>query len=324
MASPLYGFQLPNVGGPTDFSRQGLLDHYDQSQRASRNANQDLFDRTAQGFDRVLAGQRSDLAAVGNSYRSRQRAVMRGLQGANDANLRDIDRRFTANWGDTASDLIARGLGNSTIQSNLQMGNQRNWADAVTRSRNDFARSIADMRTQWGMQALQQQQAAALANSGLANQQISALFQGTNIGYPDMGAYSSMVARADNGGQNPFNLGGGGGGGGVIYGDPSRPIGGPGPQGAGFYTGGSGAGGMEFAGSGFYGAPGLQQSYNPAPATTAASFDPRAFADYSGAGPQSEAYGYGSKVPAYYGNFTPQAESMGYWNEMPSYSTYQD
>jgi hypothetical protein len=241
--SPLGGFQLPSVGGPTDLSRGGLLANYNANWQASRNANQDLYNRTAAGFDQILAGQKGDLAGVSNEYRQRQKAVMAGLTGANEANERDIQLKFADLLGGSMQNLADRGLGNSTITSSVQRGFGQSMADALTRSRNDFATSIANMRSQWGMAALAQKQQAALANSGLATQQATSLLSNTNVGYPDMGAYAQMIASIPPEGRNLDSvLGGGGGGyggggGGLLQMDPSRPVGGPGPQSSAFYTG---------------------------------------------------------------------------------------
>lgn len=258
-ASAFSGFQLPSVGGPTDLSRGGLLGNYNANWQASRNANQDLYNRTVSGFDSILSGQQSDLAGVSNEYRQRQRAVMQGLTGANDANERDINQRFAQLGGQSMQDLISRGLGNSTVLASTQRGLGQSQADALTRSRNDFARQIADMRTQWGMASLNQKQNSALANSGLANQQANSLLQNTQIGYPDMGAYASMIASIPDTRNLDALLGGGGGGGmggggaGLLQFDPSRPVGGPGPQSSAFY-GDSQMGGLVMPG-----APGLAQ-----------------------------------------------------------------
>lgn len=300
--SSFAGMQLPNVGGPADLSRQGLLTNYNQNWQASRNANQDLFNRTVTGFDSILAQQKSDLSAVGDSYRSRQRAVVKGLAGANEANERDIQRQFASMLGGQMTDLAGRGLGNSTVRSSVERGIGHSQADALTRSRNDFASTIANMRTNWGMAALGQQQQSALANSGLANQQASFLNQNTNIGYPDMGAYASMIAtipdqnldRLLNSGGFMSGQGGGGfggGGPGLLQFDPNRPVGGMRPMPQGY---------IDTADYSMYGAPGLGgQAFNAPqsggfaapPGGPVASFDPNAWSGFANSVASSVASG---------------------------------
>ncbi len=238
------GFQLPTATAPSGFTRGAILDSYNANHAASRNANQSLFERTVAGFGSVLSQQEAALAAA-----------QANLRGTNRANVRSINRRFTAESGDIAQDLISRGLGNSTIQGSMQTGLARAHADALSGSRAAFGEKLYKAAAD-----------AATANSGLATQQLSTLLSQTQIGYPDFGAYANMAMMAgpSAGGFGSFA----GGAPGVMVGDMSRPIGGAGPQGAAFYDQGV----PDMSGFSFAGAPGITGGGFAGPNTAALGF----------------------------------------------------
>ncbi len=192
---------FPSVGAPSaNSSPQGIVDAYNQSQQASRDANAAMAQQTLGWWQQVMNQQRSDLNQAG-SY----------LHGTNRADKRDIDKRFAKLQGDTTAGLIDRGLGNSTIQYSMNTGIAGAHADAMSRNRAEFGNRLANFYKD-----------AAGMNLGAATSQLGYLGS-INIGYPDMGAYAGMAASAGAGG--PM----GGGGGGSYIGDMSRPIGGAGP-----------------------------------------------------------------------------------------------
>jgi hypothetical protein len=199
---------------------------YAQMGQASTAANQQLGNIFASGSNQVLAQQQ---AALRNAFGY--------LKGINRANVRSIDRRFAAESGDIMQSLINRGLGNSTIQGSMRTGLTRAHADAISGSRAAFGGKMYEAAYQ-----------NALANSQLAQSQLNTQFQGTNIGYPDMGAFAQMAAMSGQGGGGMGSAFGGGGG--LIMGDMSRPVGGALPAWAHYSGGADPFGGMGGGGGG--------------------------------------------------------------------------
>jgi hypothetical protein len=196
-----FGSIFPSVSAPNPYSGlSGLFDSYNKSQQASRDANAALANQTLNYWGGVMSQNRAD-----------QNQAFNYLRGTNKANIRDIDKRFSALSGQTASGLIDRGLGNSTIQYSMQKGITNAHADALSRSRADFGNLMFNA-----------QMDMARNNAGLASQQLNYL-SGINIGYPDFGAYAQMAGMMG----HPGMMGGGGGG--TYIGDMSRPVGGPQP-----------------------------------------------------------------------------------------------
>ncbi len=189
--------------------------------------------RANQQLGQIFAGGSAGI--LGQLTNQSNRAVNR-LIGTNRANIRGIKRTFAREEGDMLSNLVDAGLGNSTIRGSMQSGLTRAFRDAISGSKAAFGEKLYNAQMQ-----------AALAQSGLAQQQLNTWFQGTQIGYPDPNAAFMNASGAG---------GMGGGGGPTIALDPSRPTGGPQPSWA-FYGGGGvdpGVGGgwdpSFFAGSG--------------------------------------------------------------------------
>lgn len=202
---------LPNTWGSMPGANAGPQAWMQWASNAGQQAtaaNQGLGANFASGSNANLS------RFIGQSNRA-----MGNLRGTNRANIRSIDRRFEAESGQMLKNLIDSGLGNSTIRGSMSSGLTRAHADAISGSRAAFGKLKFDAAMD-----------VAKSQSALSQQNLNTLFQGTNIGYPDMGALAAMFGQSGGGG------GGGGGGSSVVY-DPSRPVGGPQPAWA-FYGGG--------------------------------------------------------------------------------------
>lgn len=281
------GFSLPSAPAPSGNNPQAIWGAYNASQQASRNSNQQLFNWFQGNANPILAQQQQAL-----------QSAFQFLYGTNQSNIRSINKDYTAKSGQLASSLIDRGLGNATIQGNMQKGLDVAHSDALSGSRAAFGGRMFDAAYQ-----------SAMANSGLAENQLSTLFNGTNIGYPDFGAFAQAAMHAGSG------VGGGLGFGGLTVGDMSRPVGGPQPSWA-FYEGGGGFPGAPPGGS-MGGAP-------PAWGPNTSGLYPAGFAkDEYGAVPGSQTYGggrggmgYGAgssmETASMAGLYAPQAEATGY------------
>lgn len=216
---------MPGWGAPTS-SWMNAFKGWGQDSTA---ANQQLGQVFTSGSNANLAEQKGALA---NAFGY--------LKGTNKANIMDINAGAKKTQGAVAQQLIGSGLGNSTIMGSMMTGVNLARQNALSHSRAAFGNLLYGAASQ-----------NALANSGLAQQQLNTQFAGTHIGFPDMGAFAQMAGMAGAG------MGGMGGGGQSFQYDPSRPVGGPMPAWA-HYGGGSGGGGDIGGGGGGWGGYGSQ------------------------------------------------------------------
>lgn len=231
------------------FNLPGYNSTYQGAWQGSRDAQQQQIQAVLAQQAQAQAQQQAAIQAAQNRYAMAKQNTIAGLHGANRANLQDIADKYTAQSGQMAQQLINRGLGNTTVQASVQRGLIADQSKEATRSKNEFAQTIAGYRSgmagtmaQLGMQGAGMNYGAAMAPANF--------LAGINIGYPDRSQYGSSFSGSASGG------------GGYI--DPSRPTGGPMP--AGFFDPGAGAAAVG-GGAGGYG---LADMYTPSMTSYAA------------------------------------------------------
>lgn len=220
------------------------------SYRDAASINQNLYNNIQAAHAQRIAQANAAQQSLQAGYSGLSNAVLRRLRGSNRANIQDISDKYTAMSGKVQADLIARGLGNTSILGDLTRGVASDRAREVTRSRGDFAQLMAGMQSRIGLAGLDARMQGIGLMSGLQGDQISSM-ERVNAPYP-----------AGGGG---FGFGGGGG----MPGMPGAsatpgPIGGVQPAwtrtggGAGFY-------GMPSGGSGYTDQNGTYLGLQPPP-----------------------------------------------------------
>lgn len=211
---------------------------YDQSLAMNRANYGNIF----QGYQNLIAQQQQSLRQIPRGYGRLAKAVLGDLQGANQSQLDDINDNYRKATADVTTSLGARGLGNTTVVDTMQRGVEFDRNRAETYANNQFAKSIADVRSGLGTQQLQSRYDTTMANAALGQNLLQ--WQNTiNAPYPDVGLYAQLAQMY--GQQQPGNtgqIGSGTGVGGVPQiGVPGPQLGYHGftkPQSAAFYTGG--------------------------------------------------------------------------------------
>lgn len=279
---------------------------YNTAYRNATNINQQLHENVQSGYAQMLRDFQAAQGGLQAGYRGLETRVLRRLRGSNRANIQDLSDKYTALSGQMSQQMIDRGLGNTTVQQSVQRGVAQDRAKEVTRSQGLYAQMMANAQMGIGGNALSAMQAGIMGASGIQQGAINAM-ERVSAPYPDPGLYASLAAQLA---QGRIPTGGLPGMPGPSR--PNSPIGGAGPQGAAFYSGG----GMEWMAGPSSGAS-LMTSYNPSPAPSygggysggyasidpswiSASKDNAGFTGYGyGGSPQLEAMGYGAK-PVFY------------------------
>ena len=261
-------------------------------ERALRQSTSDIYDNIYKNLD------------------ARYGDVLGRISNTNTSNLNDINRNAEALSGQASQQMVSRGLGNTTVQQNMQRAIAADRMREATRSNEAFAQlgaGYAD-RIWQDRTAAQQSKAAALSSLGVA--QNSAL-ERVNVGYPDAGMFASLAqmygAQAE-AQKNRKQLSGGmvqqagGAAGGYTY-SPS-PWGSRNPAGAG---GGWGFGGDSWTGN-FQGSNYGGGFYQPQQSATTYA-DP-----YTAAMGGAAVYGMGRQDPSSWTS-ADQSAYEGYYSE---------
>lgn len=186
-------WQTLAAGGAIGSSLGGALgQQYQNAYNASLGMNAALFDRVQTGYDDLrsqVADQYGDILA---GYQTHYGDVLGRIAGSNETNINDINTQYAANAGQSLQSAVSRGLGNSTVQQNMQRGIELDRARAVTDSQNRFAQLGANYANQIGLTRLGAQQQGVQMGAGLGQSQLGAL-ERVNIPYPDIGMYAQMA-----------------------------------------------------------------------------------------------------------------------------------
>lgn len=253
------GQALSGLGGDPKQAMANLGPLYQQQYAAALDFNKAINTGVQTGYDQL----RNDTSQIyDNIYKNldaRYGDVLGRIAGTNTSNINDIGRNAQAASGAASQQMVSRGLGNTTVQQNMQRAIEADRARETTRSNEAFAQLGANYADRiWGDRTATQQNKAQMM-AGLGQGQLSAL-ERINAGYPDAGMFGSLAqmygaqAEAD---KNRKQLGGGWGSmaqasGGYSYSPSpwgSRSLGGGGGGGSwagdswtGAYQGGGGGG----------------------------------------------------------------------------------
>lgn len=113
---------------------QGLAGQYQQALDKANAANENRYNQILGGYDQLHSRVMGDLANVGAMEK------------------KDINRQYNSMGSDVYQRLVNRGFGNSSLTGTMQMGVERERADALARSAERAAqlRANADMQLSTG------------------------------------------------------------------------------------------------------------------------------------------------------------------------------
>ena len=166
---------------------------YSQQYGAALNMNKALFDASQGGYQNLRNQLDQQYQGIQNGYNQLYGNVQGMIQGTNSSNIQDINTKYAAQAGQSAQDMVSRGLGNSTVAMNMQRAIDLDRARAITASQNQFAQLGANYAAQIGGAGLAAQQQGAGIQASLGQAQMNALNQ-VNAGYPDASMYGQLAA----------------------------------------------------------------------------------------------------------------------------------
>lgn len=252
------------LGSDPKTAMQQLGPMYQNAHNAALAMSQAQYQGVQTGYDQLRSDTDQIYNNIYSNMESRYGDVLGRIANTNTSNINDIGRNAEALSGQASQQMVSRGLGNTTVQQNMQRAIEADRARETTRSNEAFAQLGAGYADRiWSDRTAAQQNKAQMM-AGLGSQQLGAL-ERVNVGYPDMAAYASMAqmygaqAEAERNrkqlGGNGFMQGGGASAGYTSAPSPwgSRSLGG----GGGSYGGGGGYGYM--GGGGGYYAPASPQ-----------------------------------------------------------------
>lgn len=217
-----------NATLPTDLNSLGA--HYGSAYRSALAMNSSNYTNILAGYQQTLAQQTKAQDAIAGGYTGLYNDVLGQLGTQGQSQREQINRDYAANLGRGSQQLIDRGLGNSTVQSAVERGLEKDRAFAGNALNEQVARQNADYMSRLGVQGLQYRDAANMQNTQLAGRQLDWM-NSVNAPYPDAGMYSMLaqqygMAQEARDNRDQFSKGGGrmtnpagvGGGVGGVYG----------------------------------------------------------------------------------------------------------
>lgn len=132
------------------------------------------------GYKTTLAQQQQQQQGVISGYNALQNTVLGGLEGASAAQKQDIAEQYKVAGDKNVSDMIGKGLYNSSLASSYGTRLNLDQARAQNDRANKFAMTAADKTTQLGLAGLNYQGQALNSNMQ---------FAGQGLNYAGQGAY---------------------------------------------------------------------------------------------------------------------------------------
>lgn len=184
--------QFQGLNGSPDQAIGQLGQNYANAYNSATALNQGIYQGTQTGYNNLrnqLSQQYSDIQA---GYQKDYGDVLGQIAGTNATNLKDINTQYAALSGSSMQDAVSRGLGNTTVQQNMQRGIALDQARATTASQNQFAQLQAGYGSQITGQALQAQQQGAQTQANLGQNQLN-FGASVSAPYPNAGLYGQLA-----------------------------------------------------------------------------------------------------------------------------------
>lgn len=187
--------QLPfgqaNVGGM--FSGD-LAGSYQSAYNTALGQNQANYNNILSGYQQTLQQQQTGQAAISKGYNQLYNQVLGGIQGIGQSQAQAIADQYAQASGQSQQDLINRGLGNSTVLSSVQRGNQLDKSKADVALANQIAQLTAGYQSQLGGAGLNYANQANMQNAAQQNQQLNWM-NSIQAQYPNAQGYSQLYQQ---------------------------------------------------------------------------------------------------------------------------------
>lgn len=196
-------------------NRGALAANYQNAYNQSLAQNQSNYNNIFSGYQGALASQQAAQKSLAGGYSQLYGDVLGKIQTQGDSRNQAIADQYRASSGQMNQTMIDRGLGNTTVTSAVQRGNNLDQAKAYNQNTEQIAGLQAGYMSQLGLAGLKNQQDSYMANTGLLNRQLD-FMNSVQAHYPDAGLYAQL-AESNSGNRGAGNQGrgtfGGGGGG---------------------------------------------------------------------------------------------------------------
>lgn len=186
------GNAFAGAGGDPQAALGQLGQNYNNQYQAALGLTGAQYSGLQTGYENLRQSVDQNYQDILGGYSSLYGNVLDRIAGTNSSNIQDINSQYNANQGAMNQSAVSRGLGNSSLQQNLQRANELDRARAITGSQNQFAQLGANYAANIGSQRLGAQQQGAQLGANLGQAQLGSL-ERVNVGYPDAGMYGNLA-----------------------------------------------------------------------------------------------------------------------------------
>lgn len=183
---------LQGLGGNPQQAMAGLGQAYSNSYLGALNLNAGIYQGGQTGYEALRGQLDKQYGDISKGYKDLYGDVLGRIAGTNQTNLNDIAANYSALSGSAAQQAVSRGIGNTTIQQNMQRGIAQDASRARTASENQFAQLGAGYASQLGQAGLQAQQQGAGLGAQLGLDQLR-FQQSVQAPYPDAKMFTNLA-----------------------------------------------------------------------------------------------------------------------------------
>jgi hypothetical protein len=186
------GNALQGLGGDPQQAMANLGPMYAQQYQSALAMNEKNNENVQMGYGQLRSEADQVYQNIYKNLDARYSDVLGRIAGTNTSNINDIGRNAEALSGRASQQMVSRGLGNTTVQQNMQRAIESDRARETTRSNEAFAQLGAGYADRiWGDRTNAQQNKAQMM-SGLGTQQLAAQ-ERIQAGYPDAAMFGSLA-----------------------------------------------------------------------------------------------------------------------------------
>jgi hypothetical protein len=212
------------IGGNLNFgSVPSSTTDYAGAYQNALGLNQSNYANILAGYQQTAGQQQTAQQAIEGGYGNLYGAVQNTIQGIGASQSQAIADTYAQQSGNSAQDMINRGLGNTTVQQSVQRGNLLDEQKAQTGLANQMAQLQAGYQSNLGQAGLNYANQANMQNTALSGQQLNWM-NSVNSPYPNAQAYGNLALQQGYAQQAKLLAGqaprGGGYAGGVSINDP--------------------------------------------------------------------------------------------------------
>lgn len=187
-----------NFGSPAGFDFTGnpanLGSNYTSAYQNALAMNQQNYGNILAGFQQTMGAQNQAQNQIQAGYGRLQGDVLAGIQGIGASQGQAIKDAYAQQSGAQAQNLVARGLGNTTVANSVQRGLTLDKQKADIALANQIAGLTAGYQSNLGLAGLNFGNQANMQNTALANQQLGWM-NSVNAPYPNASLYGQLATQ---------------------------------------------------------------------------------------------------------------------------------